>query len=288
MRWLSVGLPTIVLALAAFGPVPALAATCAVPNAISNGQVADASKVMDDINAVASCAEANVAPTGSPTNGSLSVFTGPNSVTSGDLTGDVTTSGGTATTLSNTGVTPGTYSSANIIVDAKGRITFAASGAGGGGAGGGWSLIYSNSTIPNPTTSIVVDVSSYSDVMVIGRGVTAAASGWRTVQVSVDGGNTFYHTSGDYEILASTGATSANVGGLSHSTATTSAASFGGIIYGLRTDGTPKFMAQAVGYDNRWFVASHSPITHIKIFALPSSGSVDDPMTGGEVYVFGR
>lgn len=73
-------------------------ATCTVPNTITNGQVADATAVMGNFNALKGCADSAVTPTGTPAAGNIATFSSSQTVTSGNLSGDCTTVGTLAVT----------------------------------------------------------------------------------------------------------------------------------------------------------------------------------------------
>ena len=101
---LAIGLLTVAAAILLSMVLPAAkaGAACTIPNQITNGQVADATVVMGNFNALKDCADAAVKPSGSPTAGNLATFSSSGTVTNGNVSGDCTTSGTLAVTCTKT------------------------------------------------------------------------------------------------------------------------------------------------------------------------------------------
>lgn len=184
---------------------------------------------------------------------------------------------------------PGPYGAAAFIpvvtVDTKGRITSISQVAASGG-GGAWTLIGSYNFTAVPATIANFTGITATEILVVSRLLTAAATGFRIVRVSTNNGVSYFTASGDYVAVSAGVETATGAFGL-HPT-TSLAAMSGTLRISPNIANVPK-LGQSIqnGTVSEWqrlFVADIvNPINAIQI-ATTGAGNI----TGGNVWVLGR
>ncbi len=237
-----------------------------------------------------------------------------------DLTGDVTATGpgSVPATLATVNVSPGTYVSANITVNAKGLVTAASSGAGGG-------TVTSVSGTANQidSTGGAAPVLSLSSTLIFPGSATGTLTGHSTLDLALTGGTmsgaiamgsnkvtglAAATTNGDalrYEQLVGaylllTGGTMSGaiamgankITGLANGTAASDSASFGQIYYGfqapVQATTTTQFTTTSGTFQTTNLTASITPtsISHRIKVTVTGAGSNSTSGTNGIFSIF--
>lgn len=240
----------------------------------------------------------SVAASGTVTGSNLSgTNTGDQTIT---LTGNVTGSGtgSFVTTIANSAVTLAK------IANASANSKLLGSGSSGSGAayseitlgsgltmtgttlsssgssGSPWSIVASN-TISSPVANVdFTGLGGYTELLVIGIDLVTSVSGFRALRYSVNGGSSYYSTSGDYKDVSAAGVANANTVVSSHASAATAARD---IRVRLENNiaGVPKTSTNQQGNHSR-FDASTSVVDAIRV--LTTAGN----LTSGTIYILGR
>lgn len=143
-----------------------------------------------------------------------------------------------------------------------------------------WQLI-STTTVTNPSARHALAIGAYNEVMIDASGLTASAAGTRRLQLSVDGGSTYFTASGDYVLNSNAGTTAAQNALVISTGSTALTRTIWGWLQQIKASAAPRAAMDASGQVAQ-FVASSSAITHIAI--ANSTGN----LTGGTVNLWAR
>jgi hypothetical protein len=148
-----------------------------------------------------------------------------------------------------------------------------------GGSGSPWALVASSS--PSGVNSHdFTGLGAYTDLMLIGSGVTGSVNSFRGVLLSVDNGATFANTG--YSRIGVNGAVTNQTELDGTTTADAAARSFVVAVYGANVNAAPKYCFSSAGFSTL-FVNSLAPVNALRYYHS-SGGNI----TGGTLYLFGR
>ncbi len=141
-----------------------------------------------------------------------------------------------------------------------------------------------------PASTKEIDVTGYHEILVVGAALVYNTTAiQRCIQVSVDGGGTWFTASGDYQDVGTTGVGSNNAAFFGHVTATASSRSFS--IHIMENMGrnpvTAFIVTRAV---HQVFIGSATSINRIRLMASAAASGTPSAnnFTSGTLRVYGR
>ena len=126
-----------------------------------------------------------------------------------------------------------------------------------------------------------INLSGYSEILVLCHAITKAASGTLECRVSTDNGSTFLSASGEYISVNTSGTTINDTSIEMHATASAAARYGYVIISGFNTAGFK--LSHGQSNVDTYFIPTTTPLNAVRVF-----GSAGGNLTGGTIYLYGR